>query len=72
MRWLKDFKRMIDDRPEISDAELFRAFPELKGDGGRMDAALLYWKYGVVADEYKTRWQKLWQTIRVITARAIG
>lgn len=72
MKWLKDFKRMIDDSPEITDPELYRAFPELKGDSRRMDAALIYWKYGVVAEEFKTRWQKLWTRIIRVVAPAIG
>lgn len=63
---------MLEDAPEITDAELYRAFPELRSDPKRMDAALLYWKYGIVADEFKTRWQKLWQKIKILVAPAIG
>jgi hypothetical protein len=59
MRWLKKFKEILDNNPEITDAELFRAFPELKSDPQRMDAALMYWKYDAIPVEFMPWWRKM-------------
>lgn len=63
MRWLKKFKKTVDTNPEVTDAELFRAFPELKYEQKRMDAALMYWKHGAVAVEFLPWWQKLFNKL---------
>ncbi len=61
MRWLDDFKKMIDNNPEVSDGELFRAFPELQFKEERMNAALLYWNRGIVVPEFKNKtvWHRI-------------
>lgn len=55
MKWLQRFKEIVDNNPDVSDIELFKAFPELKGKPELMTAALMYWRYEVVADEFKKR-----------------
>jgi len=37
----------------MSDAELFRAFPELKGEQRLLTYALLYWRHGIIVDEFR-------------------
>lgn len=73
MKWLQQFKAVIDSQPFVTDAELYRAFPELQYKPERMDAALLFWHLGIVAPEFtepkKTLWQRfkaLWRTGQTI------
>jgi hypothetical protein len=53
MKWLQQFKEIVDNNPGVSDIELFKAFPELKGKPELLTAALMYWRYEVVAEEFK-------------------
>lgn len=64
MRWLKDFKSLLENNPDVTDAELFRAFPELRFDQQRLNGALLYWRYGIVAEYFKkiTLWDRIKKT----------
>lgn len=53
MKWLQQFKEIVDNNPDVSDIELFKSFPELKGKPELLTAALMYWRYEVVAEEFK-------------------
>lgn len=53
MKWLQQFKEIVDNNPDVSDIELFKAFPELKGKPELLTAAFMYWRYEVVAEEFK-------------------
>lgn len=63
MRWLKQFKDILDKNPEITDAELFRAFPELKNDQERMTWALVYWHDREIVPEFQPWWKKVLQKL---------
>lgn len=65
MKWLKQFKDILDNNPGTTDIELFRAFPELQGSQERLSAALLYWRFGIIAEEFKRvpLWKRLIKSI---------
>jgi hypothetical protein len=61
MEWLERFKKVLEVCPEIQDDQLFAIFPELENSPERMDAALIFWKAGIVADDFKPKipfWKK--------------
>jgi hypothetical protein len=66
MKWLEDFKEMVDNNPEMSDGELFRAFPELQFNQDRLTWALVYWHDQVVVPEFMpaVRKETIWQRIK--------
>lgn len=60
MKWLEQLKELLVNNPETSDAEIFRAFPELKYDQKLLTAALMYVHYGHVALEFRkdSKWKR--------------
>lgn len=70
MKWLKQFKEIVDNNPDVSDLDLFRSFPELKGRQDLLSAAFLYWRYEIVAEEFIK--EPIWKRIVKYILNGIG